>query len=222
MKKAFTLSEVLVCVAIIGTLSSLMLIHLNGMRVQQNVFLYKKTFSDLQNLIGKMAGDTSIFPVYEDALKRSPNNIGDANQEADAVYFCKQLTKRLVTDNESAIDCKSISNSPSDTSYSPNITLTTGVQIAGLGKIFDDGDAANYIEDFITLCVDTNGDKAPNKGCDADNSVVNKRDRFRIKVYYTGKLATDENWTFENQILMTQSGAAKLKSEDYPDANIGD
>ena len=119
------------------------------------------------------------------------------------------------------INCPEDSEPPTsmDTNFvsKRNITLSNGVEIAGLGHPFHDANLANYIEEYIDICIDTNGPAGPNKGCEAANTLVENRDRFRIRIYYTGKVTVDSSWNFENAILGTIDNPADLKSKDYPD-----
>ena len=236
MKKAFTLAEMLICVAIIGTISAFSMLHIKGNIAKQNILLFKKTYSDLQEVISRIAGDTRIFPFPEYGMKYGIGSdlADDINTAKDANYACKEITKRLITDigassdfeakltagNINCGDGSTALAAPTDDAFVTNITLVNGVQIAGLGQIFEITDATqkdNFLEDYIDLCVDTNGDKGPNKGCEIDNSGVKDRDRYRIRVFYDGKVTLDQTWKFENEILYPQGSTIDLKSENFAD-----
>ncbi len=236
MKKAFTLAEMLICIAIIGTISAFTMMNIKNNAVKQNILLFKKTYSDLQEVVSRIAGDTRIFPIPEYGMKygTGSDKAADINKAKDANYTCKEITKRLITDigkssdfndklTAGNINCgngSSALDAPSDDAFVTNITLVNGVQVAGLGQIFNittDTQKDNFLEDYIDLCIDTNGDKAPNKGCVTENSDTKERDRFRIRVFYDGKITLDPTWKFENEILYPQGSTMDLKSENFAD-----
>lgn len=239
MKKAFTLAEVLVAVAIAGVISAFMLMQINKNNVQQNILLYKKTFTNLQDIVSNIAGDTRIFPLPEHGMKysigadESEGKTNDINGAKNAQYLCQQITNRLITDkykvksgaNVRDVNCGDGSKAlktPTDDTFkaNTNITLTNGTVIAGLGQVFtitSNDQKNNFIDDYIDLCIDTNGDKAPNKGCISNNTGVDKRDRFRIRIYFNGKVTTDSTWKFENEILYPSGSTMDLKSKDFED-----
>ena len=147
------------------------------------------------------------------------------NTPADAQYFCKMFTDKLITDRYNAngerdINCETTGNI--DSTFTPNITLSNGVQIAGLGagaKFSEDKDLSDYEESYIDICVDTNGAAGPNNGCDkVESDPILRRDRFRIKINYNGRFTTDPKWRIENEILDPENRATDIKSEDFPDA----
>ena len=235
MKKAFTLAEVLVAVAIAGVISAFMLMQINKNNVQQNILLYKRTFTNLQDIVSNIAGDTRIFPLPEYGMKygTGSDNADDINKAKDAQYLCRQITNRLITDKykvESGVNVRDVNcgdgstalEIPTDETFvaNTNITLTNGTVIAGLGQVFtitSNDQKNNFIDDYIDLCIDTNGDKAPNKGCISNNTGVDKRDRFRIRIYFDGKVTTDSTWRFENEILYPSGSTMDLKSKDFAD-----
>lgn len=214
MKRAFTLSEILVCVGIIGVISAFMLGSVRTNYDKQNIMLFKKTFKDIQEICAELITDTSLFPDIDEGFKIRIKSNGGGNEREDAVFFCEELTRRLIGND---INCD-ITNA-TDESFTPNITLSNGVQIAGLGRTarFTGANLANFIEDHIDICVDTNGNNRPNLGCNSGNTAVSARDRFRIRIYSNGKVTTDSSWNFENAIFLEQNRGIDLNSEDFAD-----
>ncbi len=257
MKKAFTLTEMIVVLGLIGVITAIMMTQVRSMHDKQNILLYKNSFSTLQGISSKLAGDTTLFPIPELGFKygkiASRNTDDEAegnraailaggNTAADAEYFCRMFTNKLLTeryrnateDDVNAglativgeeirdINCETAGNI--DSTFTPNITLPNGVQISGLGAgaIFsDDDDLRDYNESHINICVDTNGTAGPNNGCDqVESDPILRRDRFRIRINYNGRFTTDLNWRIENEILDPENRATDIKSEDFPDNNV--
>lgn len=239
MKKAFTMAEVLVCVGIIGIMSSLTLMHVRSNNVKQNILLYKNTFASIQEVASKLVGDTTVFPVPQDGFRRSAANVtvANINTASDASYFCEQLTNKLITKKTRAekrtisgeqktvnvrdvkcnLSVRAVGEGATEKSFDPNITLSNGVQIAGLDIPFsEDTNRNDFIESHLDICIDTNEGRGPNKGC--VDTAVKDRDRFRIRIYFNGKVTTDPAWVFENEILDPSENSVNLKSEKFSDA----
>lgn len=198
MKKAFTLAEMLISIVIIGVIASIMMSAVNKVNPDENVLLYKKAFFTIQEAVSVLINDSTKYGDTEDLLKRRPENTG-AHEEADVLYLCQEMAGVLNTIG--TIDCSK--------SATTNFTLSNGATISGIKGTFANADINNYIEDHIDICVDANGDEAPNEGCETEVGAIKNRDRFRIRLYYNGKVTTSSNWKFENAIL--QSGAKNLK-----------
>lgn len=237
MKKAFTLAEVLIALVIIGVISAVTMMQIREMADEQNILMYKRTFTTLQEVVSRIAGDQNLFPFPNELglrygkIEREDESEGNretrwarSNTPEDAQYFCVQLTNRLETlefdDNgDRLINCAARNGRITDANFVQNILLSNGAQLAGLGQVFsDDNNLADFEEAFIDICIDTNGEAGPNNGCDAiEAEPILRRDRFRIRIDYTGRITTNQSWRLENEILDSENNPADLNSEDFPD-----
>ncbi len=192
--KAFTLPEVMITLVVIGIISLMILGSIANISPDENKLLYKKTFYTLSEVVRTLANDSTKFNS-DDMFKAEPLNAGyNSAQE----YFCHMVANSLNTLGE--ISCGG--------NEDWNFKLTNGVRIKGLNSEFTDEDNNALTPETITICVDVNGDKGPNEGCNdgEQNSTATGRDQFRIRIsydgkVYTGKSGNDEKFTVENTIL---------------------
>lgn len=94
-----------------------------------------------------------------------------------------------------------------------NITMANGVQLFNVSEnTFEGADDDAYISNHIDIIIDTNGRKGPNSLAATD-----KRDRFRLRIDFDGKVTTDASWTAENAIFRAGTKAQTLKLGTLPD-----
>lgn len=66
MKKAFTLAEVLITIAIIGIVSAITLPVINNLMPDKNKTLYLKTYDTISNTIKELAANSKLYPICKD------------------------------------------------------------------------------------------------------------------------------------------------------------
>lgn len=188
MKKAFTLSEALVTLAIIGVLAAILIPVINNVRPDKDKITYKKALYNVQNAVAD-AMDSTVYSIAANSAAYWKD------QNIDDEAFCKSIADALNTSGK--VDCIS------ESSYeSPNFITTDGIRYWGLeGKKFDDD--TNYRTIFVDRAIGTNELK----------SIANKRGRsddgtgLKIRVRYDGKVDTPEtgeggeNYDFENELI---------------------
>ncbi len=189
MKKAFTLSEALVTLAIIGVLAAILIPVIDNVKPDKDRITYKKALYSLQSALSN-AMDSN---VYGTAVNSSAY-WKDENLEPEA--FCQAIADALNTSG--AIRCTS-SELSGDSSYSnPNFITTDGIRFWGLEGSFPES------EETRTIYVD--------RGLGAkEMSVIQaKRNRdsnddlgLKIRVRYDGKVDTPdtEEYEFENGLV---------------------
>lgn len=192
--KAFTLPEVMITLVVIGIISLMILGSIADISPDENKLLYKKTFYTLSEVVRTLANDSTKFNSDDMFMAQPSNNDYNSAQE----YFCHMVANSLNTLGE--IQC--------DDDDDWNFKLTNGVMIKRLNSEFEDEDNNALTPETITICVDVNGDKPPNEGCEVadQNSTATGRDQFRIRISYDGKVYTgksddNEKFTVENTIL---------------------
>ena len=92
MKKAFTLSELLITLGIIGVVSALMVPAINKLRPDENKTMYLKVYDELSKNITELASNSKIYPVCKK----------NWNDEEDLGVSCKDYP--LLNTNPSLLD----------------------------------------------------------------------------------------------------------------------
>lgn len=190
MRKAFTLSEALVTLAIIGVLAAILIPVIDNVRPDKDKITYKKALYSMQNALSN-AMDSSIFATAANsaAYWKDPS-IGPS-------AFCEEIANSLNTTG--SINCTPATNS----SYSdPNFITTDGIRFWGFEGNFPDS------SDNRTIYVDRG--LGPRElatiGAKRHNSLTtNVADDLglKIRIGYDGKVDTpdDEDYEYENGLI---------------------
>ncbi len=173
MKKAFTLSETLISLAIIGVLAAVLIPVINNVRPDKDRILYKKAMYTLQNALSTAIDDNS---------GESGNSASFwADDKVSSTRFCEDIAQSLnIVGNYQCGIPGSFDN--------PNFVTVNGAKWWGLGN-YKFNKAANATKDVY---VDVNG----NKGDNTDGY-----DQLKMRVRYDGRVTTDPTWTTENDYL---------------------
>ena len=191
MKKAFTLSEALITLAIIGVLAAILIPVIDSARPDKDKITYKKAMYSMQGAISN-AMDSTVYSVAANSAAYWKDDMVGTNA------FCESLAEELNT--AGAVNCTSTS------SYeSPNFITTDGIRFWGLeGKTWDQncnssGDCKER-DIFVDRAIGTNELRA----------VENSRGRtgtdaygMKIRVRYDGKITTpgDDSFDYENDLI---------------------
>ena len=200
-KTAFTLSEILIALTIIGVVLSIIIPVVRNTVADTGGLLYKKAIADFQNAIDMAKEDRESYaPPYNYSTTFHFLNVTPEN-------FCKVIVNQMSTTG--LINCSSDS---SDTSEDPSFHQNNGFAYWNVGGLptettaFKDkymGTACNYYTPMNTwsncirtIWVDVNGEK---KGKNAHG-----KDIFRFQVRFDGKvmIGTGGDWdTIEQKVL---------------------
>lgn len=188
-KKAMTMAEVLVCLAIVGILAMLLIPIITKTTQNREKFLYKKALNTMQNAVSAV--------MNENGVVNSSNFFPDLSNNGQDLQ--KAIGRKLILmgDYGSGI-------SASD----PTFISNDGMIWWDLPKKWPAG------EDHIDVMVDVNGGGGKNMTTDSDGSkVVTNPDRLKIRLMKDGRVivpAYDDNvnddydWSFERDYLLSQ------------------
>lgn len=198
MKKAFTLSEALVTLAIIGVLAAILIPVIDNVRPDKDKVTYKKALYNMQGAVSNAMDSTLYQMAANSSAYWKDANVGDED-------FCNAIADALNTSGP--INCKSKS------SYEkPNFITTDGIRYWGLEGRFSDDPAVKTRTIFVDRALNSKELKTIAKKRGKDGTGL------KIRVSFDGKVDTPEstaadNYEFENELIENslQVTAGKMK-----------
>ncbi len=197
MKKAFTLSEALVTLAIIGVLAAILIPVVDQVKPDKDKITYKKALYSMQTAVAD-AMDTAVYSIAANGSDYwKDQNISD---EA----FCEAIADSLNTSG--AINCAPGTQS----SYgNPNFVTSDGIRFWGLENKFSGDERTIYVDRAL--------------GSGELNAMARKRGRgdkgMKIQVRYDGKVMTPDNdeFSYENELIENSLQVAETRKQEFKD-----
>jgi prepilin-type N-terminal cleavage/methylation domain-containing protein len=191
MKKAFTLSEALVTLAIIGVLAAILIPVVDQVKPDKDKITYKKALYSMQTAVAD-AMDTAVYSI----AANGSDYWKDTNISDEA--FCEAIADSLNTSG--AVNCTETS------SYAnPNFITSDGVRFWGLENKFTGDERTIYVDRAL--------------GSSELNAMARKRGRgdkgMKIQVRYDGKVMTPDNeeFSYENDLIENSLQVAETRNK---------
>ena len=192
MKKAFTLSEALVTLAILGVLAAILIPVVSNVRPDKDKVTYKKALYTMQNAVSNAMDSTTYTMAANASAYWSDINVGPND-------FCNAVADSL--NIAGRVNCQCPNSGLPDSSYeNPNFITTDGIRYWGLEcKTYNldpsKGDVVTEREIFVDRKLTPN---------EIDNISRNRGEDgigLKIRVRYDGRISTDESDTYENELI---------------------
>ncbi|MBO6257070.1 prepilin-type N-terminal cleavage/methylation domain-containing protein [bacterium] len=206
--KAFTLTELLIALAVIGVLIAILLPVISNLMPDQNAIMAKRAYHGVQTVTSSLINDEACYPNKTYAL-------GDeARVGFDDGYGYADCTLWGGVENQNYID-EEDANSKFLTLFTNKLDLNTNdsesvllngattYQFTTKDKMIWTAQnmnlASTNTDPSIELMIDVNGADKPNCASATQEGCANKKDfdRFTVKIHADGKLDILEDWALE-------------------------
>lgn len=196
MKKAFTLAETLVALAVIGIVAAITIPQLNKVKVDKDKTFYAKSLMSIQAAMRDAMDQTFLnrrIEHLEDGTIVLPKYWADDTLDND--LFCKTIAESLNT--VGTVDCDNGSQYED-----PNFITTDGIRFWNLDGKFEetiDGKKSKIIYTDRKL---TNNEE---KHLEKNRDQYHKEPGLKIVITYDGKVKTlnTDEYNYENKMIKT-------------------
>ena len=217
--KAFTLTELLIALAVIGILISILLPVISNVMPDQNALMAKRAYHAVQSVTSSLINDEACYPnkIYalgDDARAGFDDGYGyadcalwggrgykddDNNTKTDKYIDEEDANSKFLTLFTNKLDIKTndsdilviLSNGASTYEFTTKDKMVWTAQNMNL--------AHSNSDPSIEFMIDVNGPDKPNCKSTSDTGCENKKDfdRFTVKIHADGKLDILEDWALD-------------------------
>lgn len=171
-KKAFTLAEVMVTLALVSVISSILVPAIMQVKPDRNKLLFKKAYTTVEKIVTEIVNDDNLYPIVSGSTGLDNITAVNLNDKtySGASKFCELFALKLnIVENAAncAAGAKSFTTNDGIIWKMPITTFATEAEIE----------------------VDINGNKAPN--CKYNVSTCIEPDTFIVKVAPDGGISVD-------------------------------
>ena len=215
-RKGFTLTELMIALAVLGVLSAIVLPMLNGNTPSRNRMMMKKAYYTIEDVVRDLINDESLYPeVGTSGTYVGFDNTDNACTGSESCggnkKFPTLFAKKLNVDGDVSIILPTTNSGRARFKTNDGMDWTVLSQkTSSIPSVITDvePDASQYIQ---IITVDVNGDKKPNclqsssNDCNA-GSKGRDVDQFSVYVTARGKIvpAANQPW-FEDAISIDSS-----------------
>ncbi len=193
MKKAFTLSEALITLAIIGVLAAILIPVIDNVKPDKDKITYKKAVYSMSSAVSN-AMDSAVYTMAANT------NAYFRDESIEESTFCESVADSLNT--AGAVCCKSSGKTESSScsypsSYEhPNFKTTDGIRYWGLEGKFTSDDRTIYVDRDISSSELRHIAKV--RGATGEEARG-----LKIQVRYDGKIMTGDSdeYDYENELI---------------------
>lgn len=209
MKKGFTLTELMVALAVIGILVAVVTPAIMKTRPNKNKMMVKKTFYATEQIVNSLINDEILYPDMREACRTNQDNGNDiycawgfdyvyeANQEGE-IYEGENkfgaLFKSRLNVSKNVASSKD-GKAPNDTDYYPIFYTSDGVKwdLTGTKDAWEDSKKPGTFDNQTSaagigkIFIDVNGDEGPDLACTMDAGTEDC-DQYEIQILANGKL----------------------------------
>ncbi|MEE3348433.1 MAG: type II secretion system protein [Candidatus Gastranaerophilaceae bacterium] len=199
-RKAFTLAEVMITLAVLGILASIILPAVSRIRPNKSKAMFKKAYYVAERMVYELVNDQDLYPSngsyvgFDNTATASylgieypTNNTGSSANAGEGAKFCQLFARKLNTASDD-IYCDAAHSVPTGggTFKAPSFITSDGIHWYMPYSDFKPINTKNYIY------VDVNGPKAPNCRCtDANCYDCATPDIFQIVLLPDGKMSVE-------------------------------
>jgi len=188
IKKAMSLTEVMVSTAVVGTLAVIVVPLMLKTTTNQEKYLYTKAINSFQNAISAVMSD------YE--AVNSSNFLPELSQNED-------LRTQIASKMNAVGAVRSDSDSGTSSSTNPDFYSNDGMSWWNVPEVWPEG------ENYVDINVDVNGSRGKNISSDEATS-TDKPDQLKMRMMKDGRVvvpevgSTDGDWSVEMEYLMSR------------------